>query len=62
MKYEELVSLFIQSKHYANEYFDVNELLDFCQQNYILRKLSFQEYRSLLQELSSRGANKPLYY
>ncbi|WCK53325.1 YppF family protein [Aneurinibacillus sp. Ricciae_BoGa-3] len=57
MELETLIFGFIASKKQKPE--TVNELLDFAQRCYINNELSISQYRSLLQQLTARGANKP---
>jgi len=53
----ELKNKFISLKSF--EPTDLNQLMDFLQQNYLNGEVTFQHYRALIKELELSGANKP---
>lgn len=57
MHVHELKVKFFQFREYETE--DVNELLDFAKRVYIHNEISSFEYRNLVRELESLGAEVP---
>jgi len=57
MHVHELKVKFSQLREYETE--DVNELLDFAKRVYIQNEISIIEYRNLVRELESLGAEFP---
>jgi hypothetical protein len=57
MNIHELKSLFMQKRNYSTE--SVNELMDFAKMAYIHNEISISEYRHLVRELESLGAETP---
>lgn len=57
MNIRELKSRFIQSRDYTTD--DVNALMDFAKKTYIHNEISIKEYRLLVRELESQGAEVP---
>lgn len=57
MQVHELKRKFIQFREYEPE--TVNVLLDFAKRVYIHNEISFNEYRNLVRELESLGAEVP---
>lgn len=53
----ELKNKFISLKSF--EPTDLNQLMDFLQQNYLKGEVTFQHYRALIKELELSGAYKP---
>jgi hypothetical protein len=51
---EALIQKFVEEKEHKPT--SANDLLDFLKRGYIQGKLSFVEYRKLIQELDRRGA------
>lgn len=54
MTLEVLIQKFMEEKEHKPT--SANDLLDFLKRGYIQGKLSFVEYRKLIQELDQRGA------
>lgn len=57
MYVHELKEKFSIHRQYVTE--DVNELLDFAKKAYISNEISSSEYKSLVRELESQGAQLP---
>ncbi|WP_088069135.1 YppF family protein [Gottfriedia luciferensis] len=58
MTLQELKNKFISSKSF--EPTDLNQLMDFLQQNYLNGEVTIQHYRQLIKELELFGACKPM--
>ena len=58
MTLQELKNKFISRKSF--EPTDLNQLMDFLQQNYLNDEITIQHYRALIKELELFGACKPV--